>query len=143
MTMLPTLLGRALDGQVVSYPADLPAMAAVLIIGLRHDARLEVGQWKRVLDAAGVPWISLAVSPEELPPEAMTPIAEAMRSRLTESLWSHIVQVHSGGPALLQAFGWEVDEHAKVLLVEGDGTVLHAHGGPLTEAAEQALMAAL
>ncbi len=138
-TLLPELRGRALDGQGMTLPAELPPMAVVLIVGLRHEARLDVGQWKRALDAAGVPWISLAVSPEELPAEAMTPIAEAMRARLAESLWSHTVQIHAGGPKLLETFGWVADEFAKVLLVENDGTVLFSHAGPFSEAAEEAL----
>jgi hypothetical protein len=139
MTKLPELRGRALDGQAMNLPADLPPMAVVLIVGLSHEARMDVGHWKRALDAAGVPWISLAVSPEEMPAEAMKPIAEAMRARLAESLWSHSVQIHSGGPKLLEAFGWEADPMAKVLLVESDGTVLFSHAGPFSEAAEEAL----
>lgn len=117
-------------------------MIVALIVGLSHEARRDVGQWKRALDAAGVPWLSLAVAPEDIPIEAMAPIVEAMRAKVPESLWSHIVQIHAGGPGLLKAFGWSADDHAKVLLLESDGTVLFAHGGPFSEDAEQALVAA-
>lgn len=143
MTQLPTLLGTALDGQSIMLPKDLPPMEVVALIGFTHQARVDVQHWKRVLDAAGVPWISLPTSPADIDPAAMAPILAAMKPHVAESLWSRTIQIHAGGGGLLQTFGWEVNDVAKVVLVDPDGTVNWSHGGPYSEGAWESLQTVL
>lgn len=143
MSTLPQLVGVDLSGRMVAYPEDLPPVPTVLVIGFQHDSRQDVNQWKRALDAAGVPWISLPTPPHDLPPAALEGAAAAMKAHAPEGAWARTVLVHTGGSDLLRAFGWEADLLAKVLLVEGDGTILHAHGGPFSDEAAAALLAVL
>ncbi len=141
-SLLPDLHGTALDGTVLVLPRDLPPMATVLLFGFQHEARQDVGLWKRALDAAGIPWMSLPVAQEGTRVEALQGIATAMKHHAPERDWAHTVLVHEGGTALLMATGWVPDAFAKVLLVDGDGEVLYHHGGPCTDAAVEALTAA-
>ncbi len=118
-------------------------MATVLLFGFQHEARQDLGAWKRALDAAGLPWMSLPVAQEGTDPEALASIAKAMKHHAPERDWERTILVHAGGTALLMAFGWVPDLFAKVLLVEGDGTVLYQHGGPYSDGAVEALTAVL
>ncbi|HJV21050.1 MAG TPA: hypothetical protein VJ570_00070 [Holophagaceae bacterium] len=141
-SLLPDLHGTALDGTALVLPRDLPPMATVLLFGYQHEARQDIGLWKRALDAAGIPWMSLPVAQEGTPAEALEGIAAAMRHHAPERDWGHTVMVHEGGTALLMATGWVPDAFAKVLLVDGDGEVLFHHGGPCTDAAVEGLTTA-
>lgn len=142
-TQLPDLQGTALDGTALVLPRDLPPMATVLLIGFQHEARQDIGLWKRALDAAGIPWMSLPVAQEGTPPEALERISLAMKHHAAERDWERTVMVHAGGTGLLMAFGWVPDALAKVVLVEGDGTVLASHAGPYSDAAVEALTSVL
>ncbi len=143
MTQLPDLLGTALDGASLRLPSDLPPMATVLLFGYQHEARQDVGAWKRALDAAGLPWMSLPVVQDGTDPASLAGVVQAMKHHAPERDWGHTVLVHEGGTALLMAFGWVPDATAKVLLVEADGTVLARHAGPYSDAAVEALTSAL
>lgn len=139
---LPTLAGTDLSGAALEFPRDLPDFPTVLLLGFQHDARQDVNAWKRALDAAGVPWMSLPTPPSDVDPSAMAGAAAAMRGHAPEAAWARTVLIHAGGAALLEAFGWTPDLLAKVLLVH-DAEVVHAHAGPFTPEAADALLAAL
>lgn len=140
---LPLLEGTDLSGKPVAFPQDLPPVPTVLIFGFQHESRQDVNAWKRALDAAGVPWISLPTPPENVPAQAVQGAAAAMKAHAPEGSWNRIVLVTTGGPDLLQGFGWSPDLLAKVLLVEEGGAVLYAHGGPFSDEAVGELLAAL
>ncbi|MBI3131802.1 MAG: hypothetical protein HYZ13_10795 [Acidobacteria bacterium] len=142
-SLLPDLHGTALDGTALVFPRDLPPMATVLLFGYQHEARQDLGLWKRALDAAGIPWMSLPVAQEGTPPEALERIALAMKQHSAERDWAHTILVHEGGTALLMATGWVPDAFAKVLLVDGDGEVLYHHAGPYSDEAVERLTASL
>jgi hypothetical protein len=141
---LPPLQGIDLSGRPVIFPQDLPPIPTVLLIAFQEDSRPDVKAWKRALDAAGVPWMSLPTSPEDVPQiEALDDGPGAPKGQGSEDLWTRTVMIHTGGPALLSTFGWAADLTAKVLLVLDDATVLFAHGGPFSEEAATALMEAI
>ena len=140
---LPTLTGTALDGTTLRLPAELPPMATVLLFGFQHEARADVGAWKRALDGAGLPWMSLPVVQEGTDPASLSGVIQAMKHHAPERDWGHTVLVHEGGTGLLLAFGWVPDASAKVVLVEPDGTVLASHAGPYSDAAVEALTSVL
>lgn len=138
---LPLLQGTGLSGQPVAFPRDLPPIPTVLIISFQEDSRVDAKAWKRALDAAGVPWMSLPTLPEDVAQiEALDEVPGPMAD---EGLWTRTVMIHTGGPALLATFGWTADLSAKVLLVLDDATVLYAHGGPFSDEAAAALMDAI
>lgn len=141
--ILPALQGTDLSGNAVAFPRDLPLVPTVLIFGFQHDSRQDVNAWKRALDGAGVPWMSLPTPPENVPPQAVAGAAAAMKAHAPEGSWSRTVLINVGGPELLSTFGWTADLTAKVLLVLDDGTVLYTHGGPFTDQAAAALLEAI
>ena len=140
---LPPLQGTDLAGNPVAFPKDLPAVPTVLLFGFQHDSRADVKAWKRALDGAGVPWMSLPTSPENVLAEEVGDVAEAMKSQAPEAAWARTVLVQTGGPDLLKAFGWQPDLCAKVVLVLEDGSVLFAHSGPFSDEAVTALLDAI
>lgn len=142
-SVLPDLLGTALDGTLQRLPAELPPMATVLLFGFQHEARKDLGLWKRALDAAGLPWMSLPVVQDGTDPASLQGVVNAMKQHAPERDWERTVMVHEGGTGLLMAFGWVPDALAKVVLVEGDGTVLATHAGPYSDAAVEALTSVL
>jgi len=142
-SLLPDLTGTALDGTTLRLPAELPPMATVLLFGFQHEARQDLGLWKRALDGAGLPWMSLPVVQDGTDPASLTGVIQAMKHHAPERDWGHTVMVHAGGTALLMAFGWVPDALAKVVLVEPDGTVLASHAGPYSDAAVEALTSVL
>lgn len=140
---LPSIQGADLAGNPVTFPQDLPPIPTVLLIGFQHDSRQDVNAWKRALDSAGVPWMSLPTPPVDVSPQAAAGAAAAMKSHAPEGAWTRTILVEKGGPDLLAAFGWTPDHSAKVLLIGDEGAVLFAHGGPFSEDAASALLAAI
>ncbi len=135
MSDIPHLLGTTLSGRSYGIPGDLPPAPIALIFGFSHDARHDVAAWKAFFSSHGIAFLSLPTTPMDLPVEALATTAAAMKAHVPEQAWDSIIQMHSGGAALLEAFHWSPDSQAKVLLVEGT-KILAQHGhGPWSEAA--------
>ena len=137
MDTIPTLLGTTLSGRAMRFPDDLPLTPIALIFGFDHEARHDVGAWKRFFTELGIDFLSVPTTPIYIPAEALSGTARAMKTHTSPAAWDSIVQVHKGGAELLSAFRWHADHHAKVLLLVG-GKVLASHGsGRFTEAAAE------
>jgi len=134
--LLPDLEGTTLSGRSIRFPRDLPGAGVVLIIGFTHGARHDVGAWKAALAGAGMPFLSLPTAATDTAAASMESVAMAMRAHVPSTLWDQVVQVHRGGGALKQRFGWQADVFAKVVRVTGAGEVVVRHDeGPFHEAA--------
>jgi len=141
---LPHLSGTTLSGLPRQFPADLPEAPVALVFGFAHAARGDVGLWKGALEDLGLPYLSLPTTVDDVQPQALDSIAEAMRAHVPAAAWDGIVQVHRGGGALLEALGWRPDLHAKILVTGRTGTVLAAHGhGAFSDEAFRAIARAL
>ncbi len=142
--LLPTLEGLTLGGRAMRLPQDLPPRPVALVLGFAHEARMDVAAWKKALATEGLPFLSVPVAPMELTPQDMAPTAAAMRAHVPDADWENIVQVHQGGPGLLEAMGWTAEPRAKVIVTDRAGSLLAVHGdGPFSEAAFQRLRTAL
>ena len=138
---LPTLEGTTLAGRRLEFPRDLPETGLVLLIGFTHAARHDVGAWKAALSAQGLPFLSLPTAALDAVAEDLEGVAGAMRVHVPQEAWEQVVQVHRGGAALREAFGWQADACAKVLRVTGEGAVLARHDtGPFTPEALSAIL---
>ncbi len=138
---LPTLEGTTLSGHSIRFPRDLPEAGVVLIIGFTHGARHDVGAWKAALAGAGIPFLSLPTAATDTPAASMESVAMAMRAHVPSTLWDQVVQIHRGGEALKQRFGWQADVFAKLVRVTGAGAVDARHdAGSFSEAAFRALL---
>lgn len=124
---LPALEGTTLSGHSVRFPEDLPEAGLTLVVGFTHGARHDVGAWKAALTERGISFLSLPTAALDTSPESMAGVAEAMRAHVPKGVWRQVVQIHRGGEALRQAFGWGADGFAKLVRVEGNGTVLARH----------------
>lgn len=142
MNTIPSLLGTTLSGHAFRIPEDLPSTPVALLFGFDHEARHDMGAWKKFLTVQGIDFLSVPITPIYIPAEALADSARAMKTRLPIASWGSIVQVHKGGRELLSAFGWRADHFAKVLLMAG-GKVKASHGsGPFTEAAAESFRVA-
>jgi len=142
--LLPTLSGITLSGTPVHVPAGLPPGKMALVFGFQHGARRDVGAWKHALAEAGVTFLSVPIASENQPPSALEGVAHAMRAHVPAAAWDGVLQIHAGGPALLQAFGWAADLDAKVVVTDSTGVVFASHGeGPFTPSALHAVLNAL
>lgn len=142
--VLPPLEGTTLSGRVMRLPEDLPEGGLLLLFGLTHAARHDVGAWKAALTKRGMPFLSLPTAMEDLPAELLASVAAAMRVQVPPPGWDGVLQIHRGGPALRAAFGWEPDAFAKVLRTGPGGRVLGRHdGGPFSEAALDRILRAV
>ncbi|MBK9797322.1 MAG: hypothetical protein IPP58_12655 [Holophagaceae bacterium] len=138
---LPDLEGTTLSGRPASFPRDLPEAGLVLIIGFTHEARHDVGAWKTALAAGGIPFLSLPTAAMDTDAGAMESVARAMRAHVPGTVWDQVVQIHRGGEALKQRFGWQADVFAKLVRVTGGGKVEARHdAGPFAEAALRAFL---
>lgn len=135
---LPHLFGTSLSGKAWRYPLDLPDRPVALVFGFAHEARGDVGRWKRALEARGLPWLSLPCTVDDVPPHALDAVADSMRAHVPEAERDRILLVHRGGGALMERLGWRHDAHAKVLVadVRGDLLASHGHGAFTDEALE-------
>jgi hypothetical protein len=141
---LPHLFGTTLSGQPRQFPADLPETPVALVFGFAHDARQDVGLWKRALAGAGHPFLSLPSPVDDVQPSALAGIAELMRAHVPEEGWDGIVAVHRGAGALMESLDWRHDAHAKVLVTDRGGAILASHGhGPFSEEAFRVIAYAL
>ena len=137
MLPLPSLLGTTLSGRPFRIPEDLPSTPVALIFGFDHEARHDVGAWKKFFTAQGIDFLSVPTTPKDFQVEALAGTARAMKAHLSPVAWESIVQVHKGGAELLSFFMWHPDHFAKVVLVT-DGKTKAFHGsGPFTEAAAE------
>ena len=144
MKLLPPLRGFKLSGIAVEIPSGLPSGKTALIFGFQHGARRDVGVWKRALAEAGADFLSVPIASNDQPASALESVALAMRAHVPAASWNGVLQIHEGGPALLQAFGWSADLDAKVLVTDSTGMVFASHGeGPFTLSALQAVLGAL
>ncbi len=138
---LPPLEGTTLPRHTLQFPEDLPEAGLVLVIGFTHGARHDVGAWKVAFAERGVPFLSLPTAERDTAPESMAGVAEAMRAHVPSGAWDQVVQVHRGGEALKEAFGWHADVFAKLLRVTREGEVLARHdAGPFSRAALAAFL---
>ena len=138
---LPNLEGTTLSGRRIEFPRDLPETGLTLVIGFTHAARHDVGAWKAALSAKGLPFLSLPTSALDAVAEDLKGVADAMRAHVPGGAWEQVVQVHRGGAALLEAFGWQADACAKALRVTGEGAVLARHdSGTFTSGALAAFL---
>lgn len=136
MPLLP-LRGTTLSGRAVRFPQDLPESPVALILGFAHEARHDVGRWKRALEALGLPFLSLPTTVDDVPARAMAGVAEAMKAHVPAGAWEGIIQIHHGGGALADDMGWLHDPHAKVLVTDRQGLIHASHGNG--EFSEEAL----
>lgn len=125
---LPPLRGTTLSGRSVRFPQDLPETPVALIFGFAHEARHDVGHWKRALEAHGLPFLSLPATVDDVPARALAGVAEAMKAHVPAAAWESIIQIHHGGGALAEAMGWLHDPHAKVLVTDRGGLIHASHG---------------
>ena len=138
---LPPLEGTTLSGRTLRFPEDLPEAGLVLVIGFTHGARHDVGAWKVALAERGIPFLSLPTAAMDTAAEAMEGVAVAMRAHVPQGVWDQVVQIHRGGVALRQTFGWGADGFAKLLRVSGDGAVMARHdAGPFSSQALTAFL---
>lgn len=141
VNLLPTLEGTTLSGHSIRFPRDLPEAGLVLIIGFTHGARHDVGAWKTALGGAGIPFLSLPTAATDTTAASMEAVAMAMRAHVPTTVWDQVVQIHQGGEALKQRFGWQADVFAKVVRVTGAGEVVVRHdAGPFGEDAFRAFL---
>jgi len=111
------------------------------VVGFTHGARHDVGAWKAALAERGISFLSLPTAARDTTPESMAGVAEAMRAHVPSGVWEQVVQIHRGGEALCQAFGWEGDGFAKLVRVTGEGAVVVRHdAGPFSNAALAAFL---
>ena len=137
MNTIPSLLGTTLSGRAFRIPEDLPSTPIALIFGFDHEARHDVGVWKKFFTGQGIDFLSVPTTPKDFPVEAMAGTAIAMKAHVPPAAWESIVLVHKGGAELLSCFRWHPDHFAKVVLVT-DGKTRAFHGsGPFSEAAAE------
>ena len=142
MIQIPSLLGTTLTGRAFRIPEDLPATPVALIFGFDHEARHDVGAWKKFFTVQGIDFLSVPITPIYIPPEALADTARAMKARVPMAAWGSIVQVHKGGAELLSFLRWHPDHFAKVVLMAG-GAIRASHGsGPFSEGAAEAFRVA-
>ena len=137
MNTFPSLLGVTLSGRSFHIPEDLPATPIALIFGFDHEARQDVGAWKKFFTGQGTDFLSVPTTPKDFLAEAMAGTARAMKAHVPSAKWDSIVQVHQGGAELLTCFRWRADHFAKVVLMER-GQVRASHdSGPFSEEAAE------
>ena len=138
---LPPLEGTTLSGRRVHFPSELPDHPLTLVVGFTHGSRQDVGAWKAALAERGLPYLSLPTAETDQAAEAMAAVAQAMRVHVPREAWEQVVQIHKGGVALRQVFGWEIDVFAKLVRVACDGEVRSRHdAGPFTDQALAAFL---
>jgi len=138
---LPDLEGTTLSGRLIRFPRDLPGAGLVLIIGFTHGARQDVGAWKAALAGTELPFLSLPTAATDTTAASMEAVAMAMRAHVPTTVWDQVAQIHRGGEALKQRFGWQADVFAKVVRVTGAGEVVVRHdAGPFGEGALRAFL---
>lgn len=141
---LPSLLGTTLADQPFRIPEDLGAHPTFLVFGFAHEAREDVSAWKQALEAQNLPYLSVPTTAADLTEGALAPATAAMKAHIPAHLHSRIVQVHRGGPDLLQRLEWSADACAKVLVTDATGTIFAEHAlGPFSENAFHELKEAL
>ena len=143
MNTIPSLLGTTLSGHAFHIPEDLPSTPVALIFGFDHEARHDVGVWKKFFTGQGIDFLSVPTTPKDCPAEALAGTARAMKAHVPPAAWESIVQVHQGGSELLSLFGWDPDHFAKVVLMNDGQTRLSHSSGPFNEGAAEAFRAAV
>lgn len=141
----PTVRGESLAGDAWTLPDDLAGSPAILLIGYKQNAQFDIDRWLIGLDMRGTDARILEIPTIEglVPGLIANQIDGGMRSGIPEDLWEAVVTIYDDAPAIREFTGTENPNNARVLGLDGAGTVVYFHDAGFSVPALRGLETAL
>lgn len=125
----PEVSGKALSGDEITLPNDLPDGPAILIVAYKQRAQFDCDRWLNSLTQFQTPVTILEVPTITgwAPRQFSSQIDEGMRGGIPRSAWGSVVTVYRNGDLIRDFTGNTGGQNARVMLLDADGRVVWFH----------------
>lgn len=125
--VFPNVKGEGLDKQIRQLPEYFSGRPTVLLLGYKQNSQFDIDRWLIGLDMTetNVDVYELPTIQGWLPRQIKGTINQGMRKGIPEELWSIVITVYDDGERLQEFTGNENPNNARVILLDGKGTVVH------------------
>lgn len=144
---MPQIAAQRLDQRPMALPQGLPAERTLAIVVFGKDQRGEVQSWidgMQLRQDASISWIKIPVLDDKQGAQGRSAVVQALLSRhASPGERAVLVPVFTDRDGFIRAARLSGAEHASVLVLDRNGTVLAKAEGGFDEAKGQALRATL
>jgi hypothetical protein len=127
--VFPSVSGQTLEKVPMTLPDDLKGQVTLLLIGYKQDSQFDIDRWLIGLDMTQtqVPVFEVPTIQGLFPRMFSTFIDNGMRSGIPKPLWKGVVTIYKDGDRVQAFTGNERPNNARVVLLNGQGTVIYFH----------------
>ncbi|MCG6872986.1 MAG: hypothetical protein LJE84_11910 [Gammaproteobacteria bacterium] len=121
--------GRSLAGQQWNLPANLSEPRSILLFGFKQNTQFDIDRWLIGLDQYQVkaPVFEIPAVQGFFPRLISGRIDSGMRNGIPDELWSIVITVYGDGDRVQKFFGNQNPNNARVVVIDGTGTILSFH----------------
>ncbi len=127
----PTVTGADLNEDSVTLPDAFAGTPVLLLVGYQQNTQFDLDRWLLGLtQAGGLPGVEireLPTIPGMVPRMFSGMIDSGMRSGIPDEDWGAVITVYSDGDAIAKFTGNDPGLPGRILLLDGDGTVVFFH----------------
>ncbi|GAB5379085.1 MAG: hypothetical protein Alis3KO_10730 [Aliiglaciecola sp.] len=138
---MPGATGESLDGQVISIPKDFIGQPTLLLLGYVHKSQFDIDRWLIGLDMTqtDIRVFEIPAIKNVFARLVSNNIDNSMREGIPSELWADVITVYADGDKLQRFTGNVKPKNARVLLLDGQGKVVHFYDRGFSVAALNAL----
>jgi hypothetical protein len=121
----PSVQGESLDGKQYLIPKDLNGQLSLLLIGYKQDSQFDIDRWLIALEMTNtiIDVYELPTIQGLFPRMFSTFIDNGMRKGIPKSLWKGVITIYADGDKVQAFTGNENPNNARVVLLDGSGSV--------------------
>ncbi|WP_372769414.1 hypothetical protein [Pseudoalteromonas sp.] len=121
----PNVSGTSLDHQPVKLPEAVLGKPALFLIGYKQNSQFDIDRWLIGLDMKEVDVVAyeLPTIAGMFPRMFSTQIDEGMRRGIPKELWGGVITIYQDGEDIQAFTGNENPNNARVVLLDGKGTI--------------------
>ncbi|TAP33576.1 hypothetical protein [Alteromonas sp. KUL49] len=137
----PSVTGTSLSGDTLNIPQDMEGQPTLFLIGYKQDSQFDIDRWLIGLDMTGtqVDVYELPTIAGMFPRMFSTQIDNGMRKGIPKALWQGVVTIYEDGSKVQQFTGNEFPNNARVVLIDGAGSIKYFYDRGFSVAALNAM----
>jgi len=125
----PAVVGRSLEGDVVSIPSSWEGERVLLLVGFKQNTQFDLDRWALALAQTALPLRAVEIPTiRGLVPSLISDrIDSGMRRGIPEADWASVVTVYEEADVIAQFTGSEPPLPGRILLLDETGRVVFFH----------------